>query len=390
MNPLDRIRVYGRVVFRQLLRNRRRTALTFLGLVVSFFLYTSLQSLLRTLAEFLDQSGSETMLVLRPRTEFGLIRPELPRHYAARLLEMPGVAAASAIRLHVGQGRQDGVPAVALGVDVQSFYDTHRPLEIRYEDLELLENERGGALAGRALLEQNGWAVGSRVTVRGFGQQTALPVRVVGAIDDDDRLASLMLVSIDYMEEVLGDAGRASFIEARVERPAYALRLTRAIDAQFANFSVPTETTTQRTELSTALSNLSDAFLALKAVGYLTLGITILVVGNSISMSIRERTVEIGTLRALGFGRLWVAQMVIGESVLVSIAGGLVGALAVFALYNSGTVRPFGETSLQVVVPTSVFAEVFLLAIPIGTFAALPTLWSALRMPIAKAVRAAA
>ena len=45
-----------RLIARQLRRNRRRTALTFLGLVISFFLYTALESVLYTMSSVISRT----------------------------------------------------------------------------------------------------------------------------------------------------------------------------------------------------------------------------------------------------------------------------------------------------------------------------------------------
>ena len=57
----------------------------------------------------------------------------------------------------------------------------------------------------------------------------------------------------------------------------------------------------------------------------------LMIVGNTMALSIRERTREIGVLKTLGFSGLRILAMVLGESVLLAPLGGIPG-LAIAAL----------------------------------------------------------
>jgi putative ABC transport system permease protein len=67
-----------------------------------------------------------------------------------------------------------------------------------------------------------------------------------------------------------------------------------------------------------------------RAVAWLTSAIAIIIGGigmlNTMTMSVAERTKEIGMLRAIGWRRARVVQMILGESIMLSMAGALVGS----------------------------------------------------------------
>lgn len=381
------MRAWLALVARQLARNRRRTLLTFLGLVISFFLYTALQSILYTLTTVVSETASDTVLFLRPRDRIAFWRPELPESYVARVRETEGVLAATPILIYFGQGRHEGSFAVALGVEMDSYRRIRRFTGVTPDEMHRFEAERTGALVGARMLERNDWRVGQEVTIRGAGRAPDLELRIVGDIDREDRLGGAALVHLDYLQQVVKQNGRSTFIQARVTRPERAPAVARAIDEGFANYTVPTETVTEKAHLATVLGSLSDALGALRAIGYLTLVVTVLVVGNSVAMSIRERTVEIGTLRAIGFGRLRVMGLVLGEAVLVALPGGLLGAAAAFAVFQTGVVEIPTEAGFELVTNWTVLAEAAALAIPVGALAGLQPAWSAVRMPITQALR---
>jgi putative ABC transport system permease protein len=66
------------------------------------------------------------------------------------------------------------------------------------------------------------------------------------------------------------------------------------------------------------------------------LGIIVIGVMNTMMMTIRERTREIGTLRAIGMRRLWVLGMFVIEAAVLSFtaaaSGSLLGAVLVVVL----------------------------------------------------------
>ena len=141
--------------------------------------------------------------------------------------------------------------------------------------------------------------------------------------------------------------------------------------------------------MATVLSNLSSVLVALRAIGGLTLLVTILVVANSVAMSIRERTVEIGTLRAVGYGRGRVLALVLTEVLAVAVLGGALGAFAAFGAFEGGLIRLPEGLGIRLVSDTSVVLRAALLSVPVGLLAAAQPAWSALRRPIAEALRAA-
>jgi putative ABC transport system permease protein len=374
------------LVVRQLRRNRRRSALTFAGLAVSFFLFTSLESVLYTLERVVGATAAESVLFVRPRDRNAFFGSGLPASYAGRVREVPGVVEASPLLFHFGQGRDEGSFAVALGVELDRWLRIRRPLGLSREELARFRADRAAGLVGRSMLEKQGWEVGRRVSLRGIGQGPELAFRIVGDLEGDDRSGRVAVVHLRYLQEVLGQPGRATFVQARVDDVALAPAIARAVDAAFANHGVPTETTTERAHVATLLGSLAEVLGALRAIGYLTLAVTVLVVGNSVAMAVRERTLELGTLRALGFGRARVVALVLGEAVLVAVPGALVGGAGAFALFSSGVVA-IPDAGFELESDASLVLRSAALGLPVGALAGLQPALAAVRMAITDALR---
>lgn len=373
------------LVARQLRRSPRRTALTFLGLVIAFFLFTSLESLLYTMSVVIRGSASDALLFVQPADRSGRWLPELPSRYAPAIEQLPGALAAAPVRFHFGAGVREGSFAVAMGVELDAYRKLGLPEGVTPLELAALRAERDAALVGERLLDDNGWRIGDRVTIGGR-RTPAVSFVIRGDIARGDRLGRLAVVRLDYLEEVLGGAGLVNYVQVRARDAALAPALADAIDARFAHHTVPTETVTERAHTAPFVASLSDAMNGLRIVGYLALAVTLLVVANSVAIGVRERTREIGTLRAVGYGRGRVVGLVLAEALVVAVAGGLTGAALAWAVFASGRVEIPGA-GFAFGTDASVLLRAALLSIPLGALAGVPPAWSAVRMSITDALR---
>ncbi len=70
-----------------------------------------------------------------------------------------------------------------------------------------------------------------------------------------------------------------------------------------------------------------------------------LVIANAISISVRERRVEMAVLKVLGFSPNQILMLVLGEALLIGCVSGLVSAVATWLLVNDllgGIALPIG------------------------------------------------
>lgn len=113
---------------------------------------------------------------------------------------------------------------------------------------------------------------------------------------------------------------------------------------------------------------------------------------NTMYSAVSARTREIGTLRALGFGALPVVASVMAESLLLSLCGGLLGAVIAYLAFNGYAVSTLGGGFTQVafqfaVTPGLVMLGV-MLALGIGFIGGLAPAIRAARIPVTEALRA--
>ena len=114
---------------------------------------------------------------------------------------------------------------------------------------------------------------------------------------------------------------------------------------------------------------------------------------NTMYAAVSARTREIATLRAIGFSGFAVVTSVMIEAMLLALAGGLLGALLAFVLFNGMTVSTLGGGFTQLVFQFRVTPDLVgtgaIIALVIGFLGGLFPAVRAARMQVTTALRAA-
>jgi putative ABC transport system permease protein len=113
---------------------------------------------------------------------------------------------------------------------------------------------------------------------------------------------------------------------------------------------------------------------------------TLFVAGNTMAMSVRERTMEIAVMRTLGFQSTTIFLLVAGEGLLMALGGGLLGALLARLLVNPNFF-PSGGFSPAVTVNYANVAVGVGLSAGIGIVAGIVPAMMASRLKIVDALR---
>jgi len=112
----------------------------------------------------------------------------------------------------------------------------------------------------------------------------------------------------------------------------------------------------------------------------------LLVTGNTMAISVRERTAELAVLKAIGFSDRFVLFFVLAESVVIALIGGLMGlGLAILAI-------PVVGAALSGMLPTlvlsvSVLSLGLLFALFVGAASGLLPGLGAMRLRVVDALR---
>src|SRR5256886_6659651 len=162
-------------------------------------------------------------------------------------------------------------------------------------------------------------------------------------------------------------------------------RAEKAIDAWFANSTAETSTDTEKAfgkAFAAQFGNIALIVLLVVGAAFVTI---LMIVGNTMALSIRERTREIGVLKTLGVSGPRILTMVLGESVLLALLGGIPGrpiaALIAMALRNS-----LANVAPAFAVSPTIILQGLALMIALGLITGLIPALNAMRLKIATAL----
>ncbi|MGH9649266.1 MAG: ABC transporter permease, partial [Terriglobales bacterium] len=314
----------GRLIWKNAVRNPRRTVLTILSITISIFLVSSLQAILTRLDSLGEGSGSGHLRVIVLRST-GLGQP-LPIAYKQRIAALPGVKAVSGWTWFGGLYIDASNFFANFAVDADDLEKTHEEYRIPPDQREAFKRERTAALVGRALMEKYHWKLGDRVTLKGtiYPFDPELIIRAVFTTDDPSQ-ERVFFFHWDYFNEALNRRNQVGTFAVRAETPQDVPRLMDTIDRTFRNSDAETKTETEQAFNLSFVSMLGNVKLLLNSISAAVVFTILLVAGNTMAQAVRERTNELGVLKALGFTNQSVLALVLAESCLIAAVGGLAG-----------------------------------------------------------------
>ena len=377
-----------RLMLKNLLRNKRRTILTLASVAVSLFLLSSLAIVYTAFGRPIE--GGDTIPLMMVRRAAGIVLP-LPASYGPRIKSVPGVAAVSKMNWLGAYWKEPTNAFANFAVDPESIFDvldegpTEGP-QIPPEQLEAFKRERVAAVAGRRLVERFGWKIGDRITLLGspWGITPELILRGIFTGGPDDQL----YFHWDYLNESVGRPDIVSLYWVRLEDPERAAEVGEAIDQMFRNTDAETKSESLSAFLLSFISMLGNVRAIILMIGSAVTFAILLVVANTMAMSIRERIAEAAVMRSLGFRSGQIVRLFVSESLVLSLAGAIVGVGGAKLLYDGLALSQVGQfvfADFRMRVPTLIFC--FALALLIGLAASGWSAYRAARINIAEALR---
>jgi putative ABC transport system permease protein len=116
--------------------------------------------------------------------------------------------------------------------------------------------------------------------------------------------------------------------------PGCSAQIAAAIDSRFANSPYETRTMTEKAFNLQFVSMMGNFQLLLRSIGSAVVLTMLLVSANTMMMSARERTREMGILKAIGFSDGHVFLLLIGEALVISLLGAVAGVGLAWLLTN--------------------------------------------------------
>jgi putative ABC transport system permease protein len=332
----------ARFVRKNAFRNKRRTLLTIFSIAFPLLLLSFLMSIWRAFyGDDLRSEQSNQRLITRHKVSLTNL---IPSSYREKIRHIPGVTRALPMNWFGGIYK-DAKPEnffARFGTDPDEFFDVYPELSLPKDQEEAWKKDRAGCVADAELAKKYGWKIGDRIVLTGDIYPITLELTLRGLFTAKIPNNSLYF-NEKYVEEGVPFAkGAAGFYAVLVDSPQNVNRVSHDIDAAFANAPEPTRTETEKAfglSFLAMLGNVKAFILIISSAAVFTI---LLVTGNTMAMSIRERTREVAVLKTLGFTRGTILGLFIGESVAVAAIGGVLGTLIALLFLSGGTHAPQG------------------------------------------------
>jgi putative ABC transport system permease protein len=340
-------------VIANLLRKRTRTILTLLSVIMAFLLFGLLQSVNTVFNAGADFVGA-TRLFVQARVSF---TQPLPISMLPKLEAIAGVARV-AYQSWFGGVWQENTPLIMFSLDPQRYRDVYPEWVMPDAQWQAFINTRTGMIVGKQLADQYDWKIGQKLPINSniYPQKNgskAWAFDLVGIFDGKDedwkKRTNLAFIQQDYFDEAnqFGLKGRINFFILKLAPGASAETVSRTVDAMFENSPDETKTQTEKDFNISFVKQVGDIGLIVRWILFAVFFTLLLVVGNTMAQSVRERVPELAVLKTLGFTDGGVLGLVLAEAFALCLSGGLVGltlASIAGAMVEKGTGGQFQLT----------------------------------------------
>jgi len=317
-------------VLANLTRRKTRTALTLLSILTAFLLFGLLQAVNVLFSAGADFVGA-TRLVTQARVSF---TQSLPMRLLPQIESVPGVEDVM-WQQWFGAVWQENTQLIFLAVDPVRLRAVYPEYVMPDAQWKAFAETRTSMIVGRNLADQYGWKTGEKVPISSniFPQKDGSKnwiFDLVGIYDGKDaqwqRNTNVGWINYDYFDEAnLFGRGAAGTYTIRLANPDQARQVAETIDAMFENSPDETKTQTEKDFNIGFFKQIGDIGLIVRWILFAVFFTLLLVVGNTIAQSVRERIPEFAILKTLGFSDASVLGFVLAEAAALCVIGGLLG-----------------------------------------------------------------
>jgi putative ABC transport system permease protein len=331
---------YLYLILSNLKRKKMRTGLTFLSVLVAFVLFGYLTAIRQAFVAGVEVAGADRLIV---RHKISIIQ-SLPQAYESRIEQIEGVDNAAHASWFGGIYQEPRNFFAQLPMVPEELFDMFPEYLISDEHKKAFLETRSGAIAGRGVAERFGWKVGDRIPIQATvwskkdGGRT-WEFDLVGIYDGEQKGTdtSQFFFRYDFFDESRAfGQGRVGWYTVRVSEPERAAEIAAAIDAAFANSPAETKAEPEGAFIqgfANQVGNIGFIIMSIMTAVFFTI---LLVTGNTMAYTVRERTAELAVLKALGFTDRGVLGLVLGESLVLTAVGGTIGMVLAWMLVSLG------------------------------------------------------
>lgn len=369
-------------------RSKRRTVLTVLSVSIAVFLFATLRAVLDGLNATAAASSSTRIVTVRSTS----LIFAMPLSHADTIRSIGGVEEVTWATWFGGIYRDSSSTFANWAIEPDSYLRLYPEIQLTPQERRAFIDDRTGCIIGAELAQRFGFKIGDRITL-----QVSIPT--YGTKDFDFTIRGIyrsasatvnnnsMLFQWKYLDERSVEPGQAGWFVIRVAEPERATRVAMQIDSKFADSPYETRTETEQAFQTSFASMFGNLNLLLGSITLAIVVTTLLVAANTMAMSVRERTTEIGVMRTLGFPAATTFLLIAGEGLTLSLVGGAMGLSAARAVITPDLLQGSGLPPIEIGVSAANIATGAALSVLIGVLASVVPATLAARLKIIDALR---
>ncbi|MGO9481973.1 MAG: ABC transporter permease [Candidatus Kryptoniota bacterium] len=379
-----------KLIIKNVFRHKLRTTLTIIGLAVAVTAFGLIQTAVSSWNSGVEASQVDRLVT---RDAVTIINP-LPYSYLEKIQQVPGVKEVTYMNWFGGTYIDENHFFARMACDPQTLFDVYPEYLIRNNELKDFQDQGNACVVGSALAKQYNFKLGDVITLNGdiYPGSWEFVVRGIYTPKFKSTDATQLFFHWSYLNEKVKQdfptrADQVGWYIERIDNGANAGIISRNIDALFANSPAETKTETERAFQQSFVSSSGAIINGMHYMSFIIVGIIMLVLGNTMIMSARERTREYAVLKALGFSAQHLIGLILGESLFISAIGGALGIFLTFGAVNGmGDNIPRSFFPVFEVEPTNLMLAIIAVII-VGIVAAIFPIRRALTTRIADGLR---
>lgn len=320
------------IILKNMTRKPLRLFLMVFATFIAFFIYGVATSFENAMNAGVELSADDRLITVN---KINFTQP-LPMAYVNKVKTVENVQGVVHMNWFGGYYQQPQNFVQTFAVDEESLLDVYdKEIVLSEDERRAWLQNRQAIIVGPKTAANYGWEKGDRIPLRSniFTQQNGSDtwefdiVAIYGAEDPQADLFSVY-IHYDYFNETQSFGGDyIGWMGVRTTDPQLNETVIKAIDDLFVNSPFETETVPEKTFSKAFIAQAGNIGLIVGTVVAAAFFIILVIVGNSMVLSVRERTGEIGVLKTLGFRSERIFVMVLVEALMLAFFGGGLGIL---------------------------------------------------------------
>lgn len=320
---------FFRIIWANLFRKKVRLALTIGSFAVALFLFLFLAVVQDAFNRGADVAGADRLVIIN-RTS--IINP-LPLSYRDKILRIPGVKVVTHNNWFGGIYIEEKNFFPQFVIDPENQRQVFPELIVPDDQWNAFLKDRQGAIAGKQVAERFRWKVGDRIPIKTtlYGGSSVWEFNLDGIYhgkrpQDDE---TQFWFQWDYFEEKVPESfkGNIGWYVLRIDDPGDAPRIAKAVDTEFMNSPYETKTETESAFAAGWVKQFGNIRTLILSIGTVVFFTLLLVTGNTMAISVRERTSELAVFKAIGYSDRAILFFVLAEALTIAVIGGAIGIL---------------------------------------------------------------